>query len=147
MNPDQKLLRTCREERTVVAVRTSRLAEKLGAQVAALDDATRSVTLLFHPDDFFVQAINVVQGGAIASMLDFALAFAVLAELPDGHSAASTSLTVSFVKAVTPGALVAVGTVDHIGRTCAFARGTLARADGVVVATASSPLSVSAPRN
>lgn len=147
MNPDQLLLRTCEADRTVVPVRTSMFAEKLRVAIARVDRETRSVTLSFSPDEFFVQAMNVIQGGAVAGMLDFALAFAVLVELPDGHSAASTSLTVSFVKAAAPGPLVAVSTVDHVGRTSAFARGTLTRPDGTIVATASSPLSVIAPRN
>lgn len=147
MNSDQILIRSCQAGQTPVAVRTSSLAEKLGTEITHVDPSARSIALGFRPDEFFIQAMNVVQGGAIASMLDFALAFAILAELPDGHSVASTSLTVSFVKPVTPGPLIARGCVDHVGKRSAFARATLSRHDGEVVATASSALSVLVPRN
>lgn len=128
-------------------VKTSPLMEKLGAEIEQVDSARRSVILAFSPDAFFMQAMNVVQGGAISMMLDFALAAAVLACVPNGHSTASTSLAVSFIKPALPGRLTAVGTVDHVGKTSAFARGTLARHDGVIVATASSTLHVFAPRS
>lgn len=146
MNPDQVLIRKCQAERIPVAVQTSPLLEKLATEIDRVDGDLRTVTLAFSPDEFFLQAMNVVQGGVVSIMLDFALAASVLAELPDGHSAVSTSLTVSFVKPAMAGRFVAVATVDHVGRNCAFARGTLARSDGVIVATATSCLSVLAPR-
>lgn len=120
--------------------------EKLGAEIEYVDVERRSVTLAYNPDAFFLQAMNVMQGGAVSMMLDYTLAAAVLAALPDGHTTASTSLAVSFIKPALPGRLIAVGVVDHVGRTCAFARGTIAREDGVIVATASSNLSVFEPR-
>jgi uncharacterized protein (TIGR00369 family) len=146
MNPDQALIRAFQSQRIPLPIRTSALAEKLGAELLDVDDKSGVARLGFRPDSFFCQAVNVVQGGAIAAMLDFALAFAVLAHMPDGYSAASASLTVCFIRPVRPERLVATGAVDRVGKNCAFARATLALEDDTLLATATSPLSVIAPK-
>lgn len=142
MNADQELIRAFRTERAPVLIGTSALSEKLGSTLIGVDDASGVVTLSFRPDQFFCQAMGVVQGGAVAAMLDFALAFAALSQVPEGHSVATVSLNVCLVRPVAPERLIAIGTVDRIGRSCVFARATLAREDGEIVATGASPLSI-----
>ncbi|MBV8512799.1 MAG: PaaI family thioesterase, partial [Xanthobacteraceae bacterium] len=97
----------------------------------------------FEPGREFLQGNGVVQGGIVTAMLDMTAAFAVLATLPDDRTAATASLTVSFLSAVRPGPLLATGLVERAGRRLIFARAQLESApDGTLLATASVVMSV-----
>jgi uncharacterized protein (TIGR00369 family) len=71
------------------------------------------------------QGNGVVGGGTQASMLDLAMAMAVLAQLKPGYTCASINLSVNMQAAAQQGHLFAVARVDRIGRQVAFARAEL----------------------
>jgi uncharacterized protein (TIGR00369 family) len=71
------------------------------------------------------QGNGVVGGGTQASMLDLAMAMAVLAQLEPGYTCATISLSVNMQAAAQQGHLFAVARVDRIGRQVAFARAEL----------------------
>jgi uncharacterized protein (TIGR00369 family) len=71
------------------------------------------------------QGNGVVGGGTQASMLDLAMAMAVLSQLEPGTTCATVSLSVNMQSAAQQGHLVAVARVDRIGRQVAFARAEL----------------------
>jgi uncharacterized protein (TIGR00369 family) len=71
------------------------------------------------------QGNGVVGGGTQASMLDLAMAMAVLAQLKPGYTCASINLSVNMQAAAQQGHLYAVARVDRIGRQVAFARAEL----------------------
>ena len=104
------------------------------------------ITLEFTPDAIFVQGAGVLQGGAVSAMLDFAMAFAVLALLPAGQACTTTNANVSFLRAAPRGRYVAIGEIERRGRQLAFTRARLMAADlpERVVATASSTLLIMA---
>lgn len=142
MNPDQALLkRFLAAPATPVAIDSNPLGTALRAKLLERKGATLQIA--FEPGQQFLQGNGVVQGGIVTTMLDMAAAFAVLATLPDDRTAATASLTVSFLSAVRPGPLLATGLVERAGRRLMFARAQLESApDGALLATASVVMSV-----
>lgn len=89
------------------------------------------------------QGNGVVSGGTLASMLDLAMAMAVLSRLKAGFTCSTISLTVNMQSAGGEGNFIAVTSVDRVGRQVAFAQARLFDADGTrVIATATSCLAV-----
>ena len=142
MNPDQALLKQfLADPATPVAINSNPLGVSLCAKLIEREGET--LRIAFDPGGEFLQGNGVVQGGVVATMLDMTAAFAVLATLPDQRTAATASLSVSFLAAVQPGPLVATGTVERAGRRLIFARAQLESAlDGALLATASVVMSV-----
>lgn len=143
MNVDQALIRRFQTDKTVhAAIESSALAEALVGRIVDLDQDAGRITLSYQPSSFFIQAEQVIQGGAIAAMVDFAMAFAALAVLPDGQSVATVNLNVAYLRAAKAGYFQATGEIERRGRSLVFTRAGLAQADGTLVATATSTLSV-----
>ena len=142
MNPDQALLkRFLAAPATPLAIDSNRLGTVLRAKLLARKGD--SLQIAFEPGQEFLQGNGVVQGGIVTTMLDMTAAFAVLATLPYDRTAATASLTVSFLSAVRPGPLLATGLVERAGRRLIFARAQLEGApDGALLATASVVMSV-----
>ena len=119
------------------------MALAMRTSILAVDATVGCIELAFDPDPLFIQGTNVLQGGAVTAMLDFAMAFAVLASLPPQASCATANLGTSFLAPAPRGRYKATGAVDRCGRTMAFARAQLfEEATGKLVATASSSLVV-----
>ena len=142
MNPDQALLkRFLADPATALAIDSNPLGSALRAKL--LERKGDTLQIAFEPGREFLQGNGVVQGGIVTAMLDMTAAFAVLATLPDDRTAATASLTVSFLSAVRPGPLLATGLVERAGRRLIFARAQLESApDGTLLATASVVMSV-----
>ena len=120
-------------------VDTNPLARALRCQLLHADLGRGIVEVAFEPDPLFVQGTGVLQGGAVSAMLDFAMAFAVLANVPAGRSCATVTMSTSFQRAAPQGRYRAVGEVERCGRTLAFARARLLRngADELVASATS----------
>jgi uncharacterized protein (TIGR00369 family) len=142
-NRDQILLHRFRDAPGApLPIDSSPFALALGGRIARVDVERQSVELLFEPGPQFLQGANVVQGGVVSAMIDFAMAFAGLAMLPAVRSCATTTLTVAFQRPARPGTYVAAGTIERIGQRVIFSRGTLARPDEPPVATGTSTLTI-----
>ena len=142
MNPDQQLIRQWQANPGVVEVTSNPFAVALGTQLEQVDATEGRVALRFNPGPLFIQGAGVLQGGAITAMLDFAMAFATLAQIQDGQSCASICLTTSFLRPATAGRLKAVGQVTKRGRQIVFASAELFNESDVLVASATSTLAV-----
>jgi uncharacterized protein (TIGR00369 family) len=141
-NPDTALLkRFLADPSSPVAVDSNPLAKALNCRFLAADEKG-SVRLGFEPGEAFLQGNNAVQGGAVAAMLDFAMAYAALAALPEDQGGATTSMTVNYLKAVKPGRYEATAGLDRKGRTLIFASAELRAENGDLVATGTSVLAV-----
>lgn len=96
------------------------------------------VELSFEAPVTAIQGNGVVAGGVLMTMLDYAMAFAVLSMLPYGQTCATTSITVNMQAAAKPSLLKAKATVERVGRQIAFARAELHDPQrGVLVASSS----------
>jgi uncharacterized protein (TIGR00369 family) len=146
MNPDHALLLSFarRPSGEPMVVDTNPLALELGATLIAADLQARTLRVGFEPDARFVQGNGVVQGGIVAAMLDFAIAFAVLMQLPLQRSAVTAGLDLQFIRSAKAGRFIAEARVRHLGSTLAFAAADLLRegSGGTPVASASATLPV-----
>lgn len=142
MNPDQVLIRDAQHGgRLPVALDSSPFARELCAEVVALPDEG-GITLAFEFGDKFLQGRGVVQGGVVASGLDFALGLAPFTLLPDGMTLATTNLNVNFLRPLLPGRVTVVASVDRAGRTAGFCTARMFDSEGRVVATGMAALSI-----
>jgi uncharacterized protein (TIGR00369 family) len=142
VNPDQALLkRYLAHPHTELAIDSNPLATALRARLFGRDDG--SIRIGFDPSHEFLQGNGVVQGGIVAAMLDLTAAFASLATLRDGQTAATASLSISFQSAVRAGPLIGIGFVERAGKRLIFARAQLQIAEGgPVLASAQTVMSV-----
>ncbi|VTU46739.1 putative domain 1 (plasmid) [Variovorax sp. SRS16] len=130
-NPDQLLVqRFLRDPGAPLAIDSNPLAADLGAVLRGADVQQRTLVLDFAPPARYLQGDGVIQGGIVATMLDFALAFVVLAALAPGDSAATVSLNLQFERAVLQGAVRVSAKLDRLGGRMAFASATVASPDG-----------------
>ncbi len=144
-NADQALIhRFMAGDGSPLPMGSNPLARALRAELRCVDAARQQVVVEFEPDPLFIQGTGVLQGGAVSAMLDFAMAFAVLARVPAGVSCATVTMTSSFLRAAPEGRYRAVGEIERCGKTLAFAHARLSRcdADETAVATASSTLAL-----
>ena len=81
---------------------------------------------------------KVVQGGFITAWMDAAMAHAVRQASHGESSAMTLELKVTFIAAVGPGRVLAVGRVVSMGRSVAFLEGQLLDGGGKLLATSSS---------
>jgi uncharacterized protein (TIGR00369 family) len=142
MNPDQVLLkRFLTHPHSPLVIDSNPLAIALKAQLLGYDDGRLRIG--FEPGREFLQGTGAVQGGIVATMLDFAAAFASLARLADGQTAVTASMAVSYQAAVRPVPLVAIGIVERAGRRLIFSRAQLEDAkDRALLASATAVMSV-----
>jgi uncharacterized protein (TIGR00369 family) len=83
------------------------------------------VELSYEVPEASVQGNGVVAGGTLMTMLDYAMAFAVLSKLSCGQTCATTSITVNMQAAAKPSRLIVRATIERVGRQVAFARAEL----------------------
>jgi uncharacterized protein (TIGR00369 family) len=101
-----------------------------------------SAWLTFEIGRQFSQGAGVIQGGILAAMADYGMAFAAMSRIGDGSMVASVALTVNYLRAGPPGYYEVRAELDKSGSRFAFARAVVTDARGAVMATASSPLAV-----
>ncbi|HEX4927894.1 MAG TPA: AMP-binding protein [Burkholderiales bacterium] len=125
-----------------VRLRLSPFAAGMETTLLGVDMRQRRARLGFRPGLEYVAARDTLQGGALATMLDASMIFAVLAVIPEGKSAATTNLNISYLKPAFPGVYTAEAQVERLGRTTVFARAELVPEGGEPVASASGVFSV-----
>lgn len=144
VNPDQLALHQFVNGNGAAPMDANPMAVALGTSIVRVDRELGEVELHFEPADLFVQGAGVLQGGAVTSMLDFAMGFSVLANLPAGYSCATANLNVAFLRAAPRGGYGAIGQIERRGKRLAFTRASLfpIGAPQQPVATASSTLTI-----
>lgn len=142
MNPDLVLVRRfIAGGGATLAVDSSALAVALGARLEAWNPERRELVMSYEPDATFRQGAGVLQGGALASMLDFVMAFAGFTQLPDDSGLSTLTMNVVFQKAARSGRYTACGRIEKPGRRVMFAAAEITDGDAVI-ATATSTLLV-----
>ncbi len=134
MNPDHRLLlQFLAGTGAPVPVDSNPLAIDLGASLLAIDERGGSVTLGFEPGERCLQGNGALQGGIVTAMLDFAIAFAALARLPESRSAVTVSINVHLIKPAPRGRYVVRGAVQRMGGKLAFMEAQLRGEDSDAV--------------
>jgi uncharacterized protein (TIGR00369 family) len=140
-NPDRVVIAACiHSSAKNTLIDSSPLLKALKCQI--VEASEKRIRLSFQPDAAYVQGNGVVCGGIVATMLDFALAFAGLTTCDEGESAVSISLNVNFLGPVMPGAVIVEAILATNGFRIAQAEAKLFGPDGSVLATATSPLAM-----
>ncbi len=122
------------------AMVSSPLLAALACQIAEAEPGR--VRLHFEPSERFVQGNGVLAGGIVATMLDFALAFAGLTTCGTGESAASIGLNVCFLRPVIAASVTVDASLVSAGFRIAHAEARMTNAAGVLLATATSALAM-----
>ena len=79
---------------------------------------------------------TIVHGGALATLLDEALATVAFTVAEEGETTVTADLKVDFLRPARPGRLIARATVRHRTRRLAFCEATVEQSHGQVVAEA-----------
>lgn len=141
-NPDRALLeRLLAEGRADVPLHQNAHLAELDARL--VNGLPGALEFSFQITAREVQGNGVVAGGTLMSVLDYAMAYAVLSKLPHGRTCATTSITVNMQAAARPGALQVFSSVDRVGRQVAFAKAEIRDAQrDALIATASATFAV-----
>jgi acyl-CoA thioesterase len=108
-------------------------ARFLGLEMCKTDGGQTAICLDVR--DELKQNHGVVHGGAIASLIDTASAFAILAVLQQNEKVTTTDLTIHYLRPVTSGRMVAEAKIVRAGRR-RFVVSVEVQNDGRVAATA-----------
>ena len=141
VNPDLVALHSVIEDGlTNVSLDVNPLAVHLNTRIQSASKG--KVSMSFELPDQYIQGNGVVQGGALAMMLDFGLAFAGLSQVNLQQNLSTTNMNISYMRPGFPGAYRVEAEVEKAGRSMIFARAQLFDANDKLVASANSPLMV-----
>ena len=109
-----------------------------GGRFLGFEAGEKKARLSFNARQSFCHSGGVIQGGFVTGWMDAAMARAVLCSTEGTLSPASLEIKVSFLKSTLPGAVIAEGWIQRLGRSIAFLEARLTNESGEVLATASS---------
>ena len=132
MNSDK--LAAGQVERIQRALETVPFAKLLGIELEDVSPGT--ATLGFDIKDDLKQNNGVVHGGAIASLVDTATAFAIISQLPPDEHATTADLTVSYLRPLRHGRAHCTARVIRAGRRLIVVSAELVDDTGKLIATA-----------
>lgn len=109
-------------------------AKLLGIELEEIDLGTATLAFEIRPE--LKQNKGVVHGGAIASLIDSATAFAIISVLTPDERATTVDLTISYLRALTQGRARAAAKVLRTGRRLIVVSADLHDEAGNLAATA-----------
>ena len=129
-----RTLTAAQTRRIQKAVDTVPYAHLLGIE---LDDISEGVaTLGLDVRKELKQNHGVVHGGAIASLIDTAMAFAIITLLAPREKVTTVDLTVSYLRPLTKGRITAKARVVRSGRRLVVVSADVFGDDGILASTA-----------
>jgi len=123
-----------RLERIQRAILAVPYAQLLGIELEKLGSGEATLTLKIRPE--LSQNHGVVHGGAIASLIDTATAFAILTLLEPEERVTTVDLTITYLRPAVDGKLSATARVLREGRTLFAVSAEVADSSGTLLATA-----------
>lgn len=109
-------------------------ARLLGLELLSAADGESAVLMPHRPE--LTRNEGITHGGALASLMDTASAFAVISLLAPGERTVTVDLTIHFLRPVLAGAVTARARVLRAGRRLVSVQVDAASADERLVATA-----------
>lgn len=116
------------------AVDTVPFARLLGIELDEIGNGTATLGLTVRKE--LTQNHGVVHGGAIASLIDTATAFAILSLLAPKERVTTVDLTISYLRPLTMGRITAAARVVRSGRRLFVVSAEVFDKDGKLTATA-----------
>jgi len=123
-----------RLERIARAMETVPYAQLLGIQLENLAPGEATLTLAVRPD--LLQNHDVVHGGATASLIDSATAFAILTLLEAEERVTTVDLTICYLRSAREGQMRATARVLRQGRRLLTVSAEVTDTGGTLLATA-----------
>jgi uncharacterized protein (TIGR00369 family) len=123
-----------RLERIERAIEAVPYAQLLGIELEKVVPGEASLTLAIRPE--LRQNHGVVHGGAIASLIDTATAFAILTLLEPEERVTTVDLTVSYLRPALEGQMTATARVLRQGRRLLTVSAEVTSDEGTLIATA-----------
>jgi uncharacterized protein (TIGR00369 family) len=121
-------------ERIQKALETVPFAKLLGIELEEVAPGTATLGIDIRDD--LKQNNGVVHGGAIASLVDTATAFAIISLLPTDEKATTADLTISFLRPLKKGRAHATARIIRAGRHLIVVSAELVDDAGILIATA-----------
>ncbi len=109
-----KKLTAAQLRRIEKAVDTVPFARLLGIELDSIEPGTATLGLTIRHE--LTQNHGVVHGGAVASLIDTATAFAILSLLEPKEKITTVDLTISYLRSLTAGRVTATARVVRAGR-------------------------------
>lgn len=116
------------------AVASVPYAHLLGIELDAVSPGTATLGLKVRKE--LKQNHGVIHGGAIASLIDTAMAFAIISLLEPREKVTTVDLTISYLRPVTAGRMIAVAKVVRSGRRLFVVSADVFSEDGKLASTA-----------
>jgi len=116
------------------ALGTVPFARLIGIELDEIGSGTATLGLKVRKE--LKQNHGVVHGGAIASLIDTATAFAILSLLEPGEKVTTVDLTISYLRPITTGRITAVARVLRAGRRLLAVSAEVFDKDGKLTTTA-----------
>lgn len=116
------------------AVKTTPYLKLLGIELVEIEPEKVVMSLPMH--EKLRQPFGLLHGGATASLIDTATAFAVITQLAEGENAATVDLTVQYLRPHTEGKIVCTAKVLRAGKRLLFLSAEVVNEDGKLIATA-----------
>ncbi|HEY8224915.1 MAG TPA: PaaI family thioesterase [Pyrinomonadaceae bacterium] len=127
-------LTASRMRRIRKAIDTVPFAQLLGIELDDVDTGTATLGLNLTRE--MTQNHGVVHGGAIASLIDTATAFAIISLLSRGERVSTVDLTISYLRPLTAGRVTASARVLRAGRRLFVVSAEVFDKDGTLATTA-----------
>src|SRR6476619_52746 len=124
-------------QRIEAATRNIPFADLVGIELESVEPGLASMSLAVR--DELKQNNRVVHGGAIASLIDSAAAFAVIPLLKENETATTVDLTINFVRPLVAGRSKATARVLREGSRVVFISVEVVDEAGNLAATALTP--------
>jgi len=127
-------LTAAQKRRIQKAVKSVPYARLLGFELDEVSPGAATLGLKIRKD--LMQNHGVVHGGAIASLIDTATAFAIIPLLNPEERVTTVDLTISYLRPITKGRVTALARVVRAGRRLFVVSAEVKDADGKLAATA-----------
>jgi len=128
-----KTLSAAQTRRIQKAVATVPYAHLLGIELDEISEGVATLGLNVRKE--LKQNHGVVHGGAIASLIDTAMAFAIITLLAPGEKVTTVDLTVSYLRPLTQGRITAKARVVRSGRRLFVVSADVFGNDGILAST------------
>lgn len=109
-------------------------AHLLGIELDEVSSGTATLGLNLRKE--LTQNHGVIHGGAIASLIDSATAFAIISLLAPKEKVTTVDLTISYLRPLMNGRIIAVAKVVRAGRRLIVVSAEVTGSDGKLAATA-----------
>ena len=122
------------KQKAFEAVKTTPYLKLLGIELVAIEP--EKVVMQLEMQEKLRQPHGLLHGGATASLIDTAMAFAVITRLTEDEKASTVDLTVQYLRPHTSGKIVCTAKVTRAGRRLLFVSAEVENEAGKLIATA-----------